>query len=611
MRKLLNVSCAYAVTCIFSLFLLISCAVDDRYDVSNKIDTTIGIGKGMSLPIGHSRHIKITEFIDTTGVPALEMDDDGNYHIKSCSKFNSNGFELDETTLDLTFKDTVYFYNFKVDALGDGNYDIVDYKYPYIVHDTINNVIDVELDQNDIPKDVIAVRKLMLKKPVDLLMTMTVDGYSSKDATYLKNTGKFLLKGDESDDFIVEMPEYFVFEDNGYVDNNRLKIKGYVEYKKDINALYYENTFKVNAIDFSKTPKGFVEVVDGRMILDDTAKISGVLLSDVVYFDTQEISALEDIRVRTNLYFQDNLDLDSVIGLFNPDIETFTETIDLNLDEDVEVLKNAYIDITDPRLYLTINNGVEAAILTNATIKGYDKWGNEMADSRVDIVGIEANANTTTNVMIDRYSNKKEGWNSFMQPDLNKLISSLPDKINIDFKASVDNRRYAKLPFGKPMPINGDFEFSAPLAFDSIRLEYTYTLDSLFTASNPNSETSGNLVKDIRDATLVFTVLNTIPVGFDPIINMYDKDGNIINNAIIKVDGEIKRGAGTANEENMEAPAMSTIKVAITTQGESIKNLDRVDIKLLGSGAGTFNAKEYLQFTDISLKVDDCIVLEL
>ena len=52
MKKQLFGTCSLWATCIFLLLTSASCSVDERYGLSSNLDATIGVGKGLSIPIG-------------------------------------------------------------------------------------------------------------------------------------------------------------------------------------------------------------------------------------------------------------------------------------------------------------------------------------------------------------------------------------------------------------------------------------------------------------------------------------------------------------------------------------------------------------------------------
>ena len=73
-----------------ALFLcatLLSCSVDNDYDLSKDVDFTIAVGNGLSIPLGSTDKIMLTEMIDPEGSDILSTDDDGSYIISKGGDF--------------------------------------------------------------------------------------------------------------------------------------------------------------------------------------------------------------------------------------------------------------------------------------------------------------------------------------------------------------------------------------------------------------------------------------------------------------------------------------------------------------------------------------------
>ena len=86
MKKQLFGPCSLWATCIFLLLTSASCSVDERYGLSSNLDATIGVGKGLSIPIGSTPKFFISELVDTAENEVLTIDDAGNIVV-------SNGVE--------------------------------------------------------------------------------------------------------------------------------------------------------------------------------------------------------------------------------------------------------------------------------------------------------------------------------------------------------------------------------------------------------------------------------------------------------------------------------------------------------------------------------------
>ena len=65
------------VACILPAIMLVSCSIDDKYDMSKELDMTVGVGKGFAVPVGSTEKIMLTELIDTTETDVIKIDAQG------------------------------------------------------------------------------------------------------------------------------------------------------------------------------------------------------------------------------------------------------------------------------------------------------------------------------------------------------------------------------------------------------------------------------------------------------------------------------------------------------------------------------------------------------
>lgn len=651
MKKQLSVTCAFGVTCLFLLSALVSCSVDERYDTTKKIDATIGVGKGLALPLGSTQKFCIEELIDTAGNDFLEIDEFGNIVISAGDSFVSDSFKIDETSLNFTIKEDIRPYDFKTELQSADNIpaDFPINKYPYIVSDTIDFQVELDITEDDLPKEVKRLTKLTFREPVEMSLFVSIYSKSSYSHNLLKTTQKLQLQGDfeqNKENFEIDLPDFLVFDEDTRFEDGVLKLEGWAVYDEKYDALCYNRVFNVVAIDFTKTEKGYLEIEDGAVNFNEIIRAHGLVVSDIVEFDLRNLKNINGVEIKSKLEVGE-LKLATVEGLFEPEIDPVTEIVELNI-SDIDFLKNAYIDVTDPRLALTFNNGLDATILADATIIGYDENYAEIENSRID-VNLEVQPAAVTNILVDRYGKEHPGWTNCVVPNLNELIKNIPDKLSVDLNVRLDETKTQRITLGEELSIGGSYELQLPLAFDSLGIEYTYSMENVLgggveeesggvndstmpdysyygysdsgvydddyyyeDAESADEKEIADIVKEIRGVSLSFKVLNTIPVGLKPSISVYDKEGNPLD-ALISIEGEIKRGGELRLDDYgyIGEPVVSDVKVSLSAKSGLLDQLYRVDIKLVGTGKGVINAREYIQLTDIVFRIDDYIVLDL
>lgn len=608
MKKQLNPACTIVVTCVFLLSTLVSCTVDENYDLSKGVDATIGVGKGLSFPIGSSKKIELSEFLKTEDIEFLKTDEAGNYAFSSTGSFSSGNFRLEETELNFDFGEYREVIDMELTPADDGGSSHYPDGFPYLINRKIEHHIDLNLEQDNLPKEVKRVRKITFAEPVELDVVLDIRGADDNSHGMLEEVGELVFDG-----IRVKFPEYIDLGDDQPVDNGELVLLGSAVYNEDTKTLQYTKTVNVESIDFSKTDKGYFEVVGGAIDLSERVEINGnVRSADIVYFSLDNMTHINNVIIESNFNLSE-IKLASVEGLFEPEIDEISESLDLDFGEDMDFLKNAYIDFTNPYIKLTIDNSTGANVYADASIVGYDNESGEMDNTRMEF-DLSAEANAKTKILITRRDSLVDGWENKVLPNLNELLKTIPDRINVNIRAGVASDVYSVLNFGEDMAFNGEYEVNLPLAFDDMRLEYTYTIEEPFGKNDTEngyedvSADENTIIKEIRGVSLSMNVKNSIPIGFAPSIIMYNKNGELMDLDNIGIEGEIKAGAG--NLVGAE-PVTSSLKFEIASYNENLDDVYRIDVKLVGTGRGVLNKYESIQFTDIALNIDDYIVLDL
>lgn len=627
MRKLLCIPFAFVATCVVSMFLLVSCVTDDRYSLSKEVDTTIGVGKGFAFPLGSTEKVYLSELIDTENVDILETDQAGNYVLSTSGNFSATAFQLENPKLQFNVREDEKYFKIEIKDLSKlpGGPEIMDMKVPYAVHDTVKYQSIFDLYHEGLPKEIKRLKKITFKEPVKMQVAVKISSGDPVAQEMLETAGLLHLKGAGSDYFQVEFPEFVVLGEDADIVDHKLMLRGDAVYDDNEGGLIYNKTVMVDSIDFSATEKGYIEINNGVLDIKEFIDVYGVLESETVYYSVADLTHLQSVRF-LNKYTLGEIEMDEVEGVFEPEKTEIVESIDLDFGEDMDFLKNAYIDLNDPRIYLTFNNSTGVAYKADACIVGYDDSNNEMPNTRMEL-SLAADAKSVTKVLLDRYGTPVEGWTSCPLSNLNELLKEIPDRIDLDFNAGVDTGEdynlYSTVKLDDAMIISGDYKVDVPLAFDSLRLEYTLVIDDVFGKANESSdeysmggetEEDGegftDYVKEIRGLSLSLNVLNTLPLGFAPTIKMYDEEGALLNIANVGIEGCINRGTGIVDGV-VGNPVKSPLKFKIASLDEDLENIYRIEINLVGTGKGVLNSNEYIQITDISLNVDDYIVLDL
>ena len=602
----------FIVFCLMSSFLVTSCSIDDKYDLSKDVDLTVGVAGGLALPVGSTEKIMLTELIDTAETDVIKIDEQGYYSVYKSGTFNPEKVKVNDVEVTVEPLSDPKQYDFELIDLSEledlpqwMKDKIKESQYPHIVREDINNTVEFKISQS-VPEEMKKIRTATFRNPVKMVFELDVYSLTHQSDDILAVTDKLHVCSKEAGGFIIEVPEYLVFAPEANVKNGKLIIDGYVKYDDAINRMVLKKEYEIIGLDFSMLPEGGINVTeDNRIEFTEELYASGYIESDTVFFGFNNISHAQHIDVEPMVNVEP-MEIATVEGIFDPEIDPINEVVDLELGDDLDFLNDAYLDFADPRIYVTFNNPVDAQIFADAEFSGLDKAGNIIDGAQVATNLTFASA-AITNFYINRYDVQVEGYNTVTIPELNNLIKKIPETIDVNINARMDTENYAIVTLGKDLEISGDYQVSVPMVFDEFNLEYTEEIDDVL---GDDAEDITDYVTDINSITVKFDVLNTIPAKFEPSIVAYDEQGVRLNNVTAEVTGVVAKGNGM-KDGAVSTPVKSSISIKLSVKNGELDELYKLDLKFAGNGSGTFNSNEYLQLKDIVITIDEAISVDL
>lgn len=610
MKKSHSLSKIISQTFFLLLFVATAC-VDDKYDLSKDVDMTVGVGGGVSLPLGSTEKIMLTELIDTIETDIVKLDNEGNYSIFKEGSFTPENFEIGNLEISLAAVGEKRHYDFDLYNLSDDYENLPEWiklemqksKFPYIVYSDVDHETTFDIEQS-VPEEMVRLRTLDFRNDVSLVVNVKIYSESHQSDDILEIVNTLSLKSDGEDGFLINVPEYIVFADEN-VTAGKLLLQGNVVYNTSTKALEYSREYKVAGLDFSNYKNGYIPVVDGIISLHDTLRAKGFVDSDTVLLAYDNITHIQSVDFEVTMSIN-KMFVESVEGIFAPEIDPVKEVVDLDLGDDLDFLNDSYLDFSDPRVFVTFTNPVDTRMFADARFVGYDKGGNKIENSDV-AVSIALEGNRENNLLISRYATELPGYTTFLAPTLNNLIKTIPDRIDVNVKARMDDSEYSKIVLGRSFGISGNYQVSLPLVFDEFSLVYTEEIDDVL-GDDPSEVT--DYVTDINSVTLAFEILNTVPAEFTPSIVAYDKNGRKLAGIKVDVVGAIAAGNGMAGAVVTE-PVSSNIEINLSAINGELELLDKMDLKFEGRGSGRLNSNEYIQLNDINVTVNEDIVVDL
>ena len=594
-----------------SLLLVVACGVDDRCDLSKDLDLTISMGKDLAFPIGSTGKIMLSELIDTADADVLEIDPvTGDYSIVKSGSFSPAKFSVG--TLDFYVASASESQHFDIDLLDLSAFEnlpswVIDEmkknKYPYVAHEDVEYTTTFDVSP-EVPSEIKKLRRMTLADSVKLELELKIfsEGHQSDDL--LELTRNIYFKSDEADGMVIQLPEYLVFTKNSNVNAGKLVIDGVAEYDAAKQALCYKKELFIEAVDFSHLPDGYLAVNDGIVDVHDELSASGQIVSDTIMLEFENLTHIHSVDIQCDIKMG-RFVVDEIEAVFDPELELIKESVNLNLGSELDFLKNAYFDFSDPRIFLTLNNPVDATIYANAEFVALDENDQVMEGSALN-VGLNFTGNTANRFFINRHGSVVEGYTTVSVPELNNIVKRIPEKIEVALTATVEDK-FSKLALGRDYEISGDYAVSLPMLFDTLHVVYTETIDGLKDESDGSGNRFSDYLGEVKAVTLSFDLLNTLPISLTPDIKAYDMDGNILETLTLDFEGSIEKGNGVVDGVVTE-PVVSHIVVKLSAA--ELERLDRVDVNIIGAGSGVFNANEYVQLKNIIFNIDEPVSID-
>lgn len=595
---------------LLSSLVLVGC-VDDKYDLSKDVDMTVGVGEGLSIPIGSTEKIMLTELLDSAETDILKIDAEGEYSIFKAGDFSPESFEIGDMDIVIEPVGEKKHYDFELVDISDdyGNLpswiqqEIQKQKYPYKVHQQIDYTTTFDIKQS-VPEEMLKLRSLTFKDDTRMRIKVKIYSADHQSDDMLEIVDRLHLASDVHGGFLVDVPEYIVFEDES-ITQGHLLLNGDAVYNSSTQSLEYSCEYRLKALDFTGYKDGYLPVNDSKVAVHDVLGAIGYVDSDTVFFGYKNITHIQSVDVEVNFEI-DRMVIETVEGVFAPEIEPIHETVDLDLGDDLDFLNDAYLDFNDPRIFVTFDNPVDARLLANAKFVGYDKSGNMLDGSEVETDMVFEGA-VTNRIFINRYDSQLPGYKTLIVPGLNNLVKRIPDRVEVDVNARMDESGYTTVELGRSYDISGNYQVSVPLVFDEFNLVYTETVEDIL---GDDADDITDYVQDIESVTVSFVALNTIPAELIPSIIAYDEAGNRLHGIKVDVKGNITAGKGM-DGGRVTDPVVSVVDLQLSSLNGELDRLANLDIRVGGKGSGRFNANEYIQLKDISVTINENIAVDL
>lgn len=559
----------------------VSC-VDNKYDLDKDIDMTINVGgEHLTIPAGSSDTAYLSKIIEVEEGDILQPDAATRvYHLTKRDDIDVDPTTVKEVTISSANTDL------KQELVGsdDGGSGSKTTEL-----DVKNNL---RAEASDIDEALIELGALGAKTPTSLTL-----------AFEFLNTGNLTFGSVTAKNLEIQLPDFLMFEKGEVEEGNKLILNNeeLKNAQKVLHVIGYQ--FGGKAGEGEIPDKNRTITINGLVTMQGQVVTSGINGSG-------SLTMTLDVTL-------EEMTANSVTGVIQPEIKAETTNIELNDLPDFLKDEETRMDITNPVILLRAENQLETpvevdAVLTpmkgNAQIdgkevkvgSGYGKTPvvlasgkNVIALSRTGECTIEG---VTSNVKVE---------------DINDLLETIPDDIEVDLQPVVRNEGYYTAELGRAYEMPSSYEVDVPLSFEqNLNIVYNDSVQDL----NKDLNDLDKVI--LKKANVLLTVDNAIPLKLQlKPENVLIKD--VYGNELTAVKKTIEEDKQYVTEStDGEKPVTSELVLNLTSEDTAfLSKIDRICFKLTavpGNATGVpLKDTQWLKVTSIKLSVPGGVNVDL
>ena len=541
----------------------VSC-VDNKYDLDKDIDMTINVGgEHLTIPAGSSDTAYLSKIIEVEEGDILQPDAATRvYHLTKRDDIDVDPTTVKEVTISSANTDL------KQELVGSGDGGSGSKTTEL---DVKNNL---RAEASDIDEALIELGALGAKTPTSLTL-----------AFEFLNTGNLTFGSVTAKNLEIQLPDFLMFEKGEVEEGNKLILNNeeLKNAQKVLHVIGYQ--FGGKAEEGEIPDKNRTITINGLVTMQGQVVTSGINGSG-------SLTMTLDVTL-------EEMTANSVTGVIQPEIKAETTNIELNDLPDFLKDEETRMDITNPVILLRAENQLETpvevdAVLTpmkgNAQIdgkevkvgSGYGKTPvvlasgkNVIALSRTGECTIEG---VTSNVKVE---------------DINDLLETIPDDIEVDLQPVVRNEGYYTAELGRAYEMPSSYEVDVPLSFEqNLNIVYNDSVQDL----NKDLNDLDKVI--LKKANVLLTVDNAIPLKLQlKPENVLIKD--VYGNELTAVKKTIEEDKQYVTEStDGEKPVTSELVLNLTSEDTAfLSKIDRICFKLTavpGSATGVRYCLDWL-----------------
>ena len=564
-----------------SLGITTSC-IDSSYDLNKDIDMTISAGgEHLAIPVGYTEKITLDKIIELDEGDDLQIVD-GEYHLL---KKNN----IDETNTSVGTVTVAESENI-IDAITLLN--SVSTPGANIVIPKKQSEGKINAEARGVDKAVIEIGSLAADMPTTLTLKFELGGGISIERVDIKT-------------MTITFPDFIQFENENGLNGQTLTMTDV-----QIKPSEFKKELKINKYVFGNTygEGNRVEEENGDRILKiENQKIT--IEMQGIYANNPQGSGSLSITPTVTL---SEMAVSEVYGTIQPDIDVKPTEVELNNLPDFLQDDEIRLDITNPVFSFNANNPLNTDVEMDGVLTGYKdgkvtktvKIGSGNGGASITLKP-SGDKQQTSSIVRDEKTVVEANATKVVVPNLNDIIETIPDRINVELKPAVKTEQYYTVNLGQDYTLNSAYDIDIPLSFGSnLKIVYEETLD--------NFDLDLEDV-DIEKAVLSINAVNTIPLAMEiknENVSALDANGNVIKDIDVTVEGTITESKDGKTEVS------STLNVNLNETAEgAISKLDGLKLKITAvPGQATdvqLLSTQWMQLKDMKLKIPNGIKVDL
>lgn len=593
----------FSLSIVLGAVLLSGCSKDNAYDnltESGGIDFTMQVAKGLTLPFGSSSQIYLTELMDTAAVSQLHADENGQFYLSERGELEETSFFIGEELMSFSQSINKRSFSFMVDQsslpeemlqmltslnAGDvfssfGELGITIYRKDI----SFAGNASFDLHKDDIDPAILTVSKVKPKNPVPITLSVVVSNLPDQNKTLSATSFRLVL------------PEYVVLENE--CDPGVCNLQDVVIPDVTTSEMRWSETFMANAMDFSRDSQGALVVENGSIDrpgnfdLIGTVTISnytckGSDLYVLIDADGNKIVAMREpvvVEIFPEILVPD-VTASELTGTFNPSIDDSNSSVEIELGEDMNFLKekDAEINLKDPKIVLNINNNSTVGILADLTLLASNN--HTALFEGVDLY----DASGEKTIVLDS-DDVSDGY------DLHSFLSPVPDNVEVKVHPYTDLSKDYTIHLEDSVKVKGDYQVIIPYDFNSISISYETRIEDVW---GTDVDDITEKLPAITGAELSLTAINTIPLDLKLTISATNRFTGKEESGIVDCDVAEVIKAGSLNNP-VSSGLSATLNILDTAK------LGDLIFRFLGAGNGCeFNAKQYIQIDNAKISLPE------